>query len=567
MTGLPATPPLPPAGRGDWARLLALLLALILLPTLAQAHAVLMESSPADGARVERPPAEIRLRFNEPVTPVAIHAFGPGGALVLPGPAVASDDALRVPLPPLPATPGPYTVSYRVTSGDGHPVAGSLLFGVGMTPERPEQAEERGRNLALLAAMAARALHYGSLLAAAGGGLFLALVAPGAAFRTGRDWAPLSRLSRLRVTVALAALAVPLNLGLTGALLIGESPLALLTPEAWRAVLASTGGTSAAIALSGLALLAVGLWRNRTGVGGTLTLLLGALIAIGALTVTGHAATAPPSWLAAPLVGLHGLTAAFWLGALGPLRAILRHAPALEAARLVRRFSHGAVWVVALLIVAGTGLSALQIIDPDRIGSTAYGQFWLVKMIGVALLLGLASVNRLWLTPALENGARAARERANRLLSLSVTLEVAVMGLVVLLTAALGTTPPPRTLVKPVIEAPVGYSSVATAKGRQAVIDLDPARVGTNRLTLHLAQPDGDPFDPKELSVELSQPAAGIEPLSRRPTHSGPGVYRLDGLTLPLAGRWDIRVDALIDDFEKAIFRASLTVGEQGPDK
>jgi copper transport protein len=534
---------------------------LLALPTLAQAHAVLMESNPADGARVERPPAEIRLRFNEPVTPVAIHAIGPGGALILPGPTVASDDALRVPLPPLPVTPAPYTIRYRVTSGDGHPVAGSLLFGVGMTPERPEQTEARGRNLALLAAMAARALHYGSLLAAAGGGLFLALVAPGAAFRTGRDWAPLGRLARLRLTIALAALAVPLNLGLTGALLIGESPLALLTPEAWWAALASTGGTSAAIALSGLALLAVGLWRNRTGIGGTITLLLGALVAVGALTATGHAATAPPAWLAAPLVGLHGLTAAFWLGALGPLRAILRHAPALEAARLVRRFSHGSVWAVALLIVAGVGVSALQISDPDRIGSTAYGQIWLVKMVGVALLLGLATVNRLWLTPALENGARAARERANRLLSLSVTVEIALMALVVLLTAALGTTPPPRALVKPVIEAPVGYSSVATAKGRQAVIGLDPARVGLNRLTLHLAQADGSPFDPKELSVELSQPAAGIEPLSRRPTRTGPGAFALDGLTLPVNGRWELRVDALIDDVDTAVFRASLPLG------
>ncbi|MFD1624978.1 copper resistance protein CopC [Azospirillum griseum] len=554
-------------------RRLVCLVALLLMPGSAFAHAVLLESSPVDGARLDRPPAELRLRFNEPVTPVALHAFGPAGALALPGPAQASDSDLRVPLPPLPTTPGAYTLSYRVTSADGHPVAGSLIFGVGVTPERPEQAEERGRNRTLLAAMAARALHYGSLLAAAGGGLFLALVAPGAAYRiqtargsgaggTGTSWAPLARLARQPMTLAIALLAVPLNLGLTGAVLIGETPLALLTADAWRVVLASTGGLSAAIALAGLALLALGQWRNRSGTGGGLFLMAGALVAVGALTTTGHAATAPPTALSAPLVGLHALTAAFWLGALAPLRAILRHAPALEAARLVRRFSTLAVAAVALLLLAGLGLSVVQITAPDRVGSTVYGQIWLLKMAGVAALLGLATVNRWRLTPTLERGGRAERERANRLLRLSITTEVALMGLVVMLTAGLGTTPPPRTIAaKPVADAPIGYSSVTAAKGRQAVIGLDPARVGPNRLTIHLTQADGGPFDPKELVVELSQPAAGIEPLTRRPTRTGPGAFALDGLILPVKGRWELRIDALIDDFDKAIFRASLPVG------
>ncbi len=564
-------------------RRLVCLAVLLLMPGSAFAHAVLLESSPADGARLDRPPAELRLRFNEPVTPVALHAFGPAGALALPGPAQAGDSDLRVPLPPLPTTPGAYTLSYRVTSADGHPVAGSLIFGVGVTPERPERAEERGRNRTLLAAMAARALHYGSLLAAAGGGLFLALVAPGAAYRiqtargisaggisaggtgaggAGTGWAPLGRLARQPTTLAIALLAIPLNLGLTGAVLIGETPLALLTADAWRVVLASTGGLSAAIALAGLALLALGQWRNRSGTGGGLFLMAGALVAVGALTTTGHAATAPPAALSAPLVGLHALTAAFWLGALAPLRAILRHAPALEAARLVRRFSTLAVAAVALLLLAGLGLSVVQITDPDRVGSTVYGQIWLLKMAGVAALLGLATVNRWRLTPTLERGGRAERERANRLLRLSITTEVALMGVVVALTAGLGTTPPPRTLAaKPVADAPIGYSSVATAKGWQAAIGLDPARVGPNRLTIHLTQADGGPFDPKELVVELSQPAAGIEPLTRRPTRTSPGAFAIDGLILPVNGRWDLRIDALIDDFDKAIFRASLPVG------
>ncbi|CAO3416319.1 hypothetical protein [Azospirillum doebereinerae] len=529
------------------------LLLTLLFPLPAWAHAVLLEASPADGARVERLPADIRLRFNEPVSPVAVHAFGPGGALTLPGPALAADEELRIPLPGNGAAePGTYTVSYRVTSGDGHPVAGSLLFGVGVAPERPQPAGEPDATLRI-GALLARALHYGSLLAAAGGALFVALVAPNQTLPIGRSRVPLARVARLPQLAAVAALAVPLNLAMAGALLTDGSPLAL---DSWRAALTSTSGASAGIALAGLALLALGLWTQRRA-----ALLAGALVTVAALAATGHAATAPPRGLAGPLVALHGVAAAFWLGALPPLLAVLRHAPALDSARLVRRFSRGALAAVAALVLAGVGLSLLQLADPAAIAGTVYGQLWLAKMVGVALLLGLASVNRLRLTPALETGSRSARDHARRLLSLSVASEMVVMGLVVALTAGLGTTPPPRALARPVADADPGYTAVTMTKGRQAVVGIDVARVGPNGLTLHLAQPDDTPFDPKELVVELSLPAAGIEPILRRPGRTAPGVYRLDGLTLPVAGRWEVKIDALVDDFEKAVFRVTLPVG------
>lgn len=543
--------------RAPLARLgLLAILALLLLPGLAHAHAVLVEASPADGARVETLPAEVRLRFNEPVSPVAIHAFGPDGALVLPGPATAADGGLTVPLPAGDVRTGTYTVSYRVTSEDGHPVAGSLLFGVGIVPERPEQAGERGRDATLAVTALARALHYGSLLAAAGGALFVTLVAPGQTLPRDRKRVTLADAVRLPLLIGLAALAVPLNLGMAGVMLTGESPLALFGLDSWRAVLASTAGPSAGLALAGLALLAIGLRLDQRW-----ALLAGALVAVGALAATGHAATAPPRGLAAPLVALHGVTAAFWLGSLAPLRLVLRHAPGMEAAQLVRRFSRGGLIAVAGLALAGLGLSLLQIVDPAAIGTTVYGQIWLAKMLGVALLLGLASLNRLRLTPALQDGTRANRDRARRLLTLSITSEMVLMALVLLLTAGLGTTPPPRALAQPASEAATGYTSVVTAKGRQMVVTVDPARTGVNRVTLHLAQADGTPFDPKELTLEIAQPDAGIERITRRLIRTGPGAYRLDGLTLPIAGRWEVRIDALIDDFEKAVFRMPLPVG------
>ncbi|MDQ2105145.1 copper resistance CopC family protein, partial [Azospirillum isscasi] len=189
----------------------ALMLMLLAAPALA--HAVLVDSAPEDGARLDRPPAEAVLRFNEPVRPVAVTLIGPGGVeLPLPAPPSAGDGALRVALPGGLAQ-GTHVLSYRVSSGDGHPVAGSILFGIGAEPERPAQADGATPPATLLAAAAVRALHYGSLLAAVGGGLFLVLVA-------GR-WSPLNRRLRpgLCLGIGIAALVAVLNAGLAGQVL------------------------------------------------------------------------------------------------------------------------------------------------------------------------------------------------------------------------------------------------------------------------------------------------------------------------------------------------------------
>jgi copper transport protein len=55
-------------------------------------------------------------------------------------------------------------------------------------------------------------------------------------------------------------------------------------------------------------------------------------------------------------------------------------------------------------------------------------------------------------------------------------------------------------------------------------------------------------------------PAAGIEPLVRVPERKGEGRYALARVDLPTFGRWSIRVDALISDFEKVIFTTEVPI-------
>ena len=102
---------------------------------LAFAHAIVLESTPGAGARLDRAPAAVVLRFNSRiekrlsrVTLEQGRAQGPRQPLAV-DPTSGGADRLVIPLPPQGA--GSYVVRYRVLSTDGHITEGVLRFTVG----------------------------------------------------------------------------------------------------------------------------------------------------------------------------------------------------------------------------------------------------------------------------------------------------------------------------------------------------------------------------------------------------------------------------------------------------
>lgn len=109
-------------------------LALLLSPAAAWAHAHLDRSAPAAGAALPEAPKEVAIWFTEAVEPKfsAIEVRDAKGALVNDGGAsgVAGNTAqLQVKLKPL--TAGTYTVKWRVLSVDTHRSQGDFTFRVG----------------------------------------------------------------------------------------------------------------------------------------------------------------------------------------------------------------------------------------------------------------------------------------------------------------------------------------------------------------------------------------------------------------------------------------------------
>ena len=114
--------------RGGAALIGGLLLVLVGAGPVA-AHNRLRSSDPGDGSTVARTPAAVVLTLDQP--PVAmgtrVVVTGPGGGSVSRGAPELVDQTVRQPLAGG-APAGRYTVEWRVTSADGHPISGRFSF-------------------------------------------------------------------------------------------------------------------------------------------------------------------------------------------------------------------------------------------------------------------------------------------------------------------------------------------------------------------------------------------------------------------------------------------------------
>ena len=94
----------------------------------ASAHNVLKSTSPADGKKVARPPSSVVLTFDEPAIALGTKLVitGPKGPVQIGKPSLVDNTVTQDLQPGSPA--GAYTVDWRITSADGHPISGGFTF-------------------------------------------------------------------------------------------------------------------------------------------------------------------------------------------------------------------------------------------------------------------------------------------------------------------------------------------------------------------------------------------------------------------------------------------------------
>jgi copper transport protein len=511
-------------------RLIAGLVALLSVLCFASgvsAHASLVSMEPADSSVLAQAPKTVQLRFNEAVAPAVIRLIDAEGRTRDDASVRADGDTIVITLPDhLPR--GTQLISYRVISADGHPVGGSLVFSIGTVTGTTETPANAGSVNGLI--WLARIGVYLGLFAGIGGTFFVSWI--------GQARAGSSVIAAALIVGLMSAAA---SLGLQGVDLLNIPLGGLFTAAPWKAAVATSLFQSLLIAVAAMIAAIVAL---RSRVAGTAAMLSAfALAGVGlSLAVSGHAATAPPQWLTRPTVFLHGVGVAFWIGALAPLVAMARQ-PAAALLPVLNRFSRAAVPVVGALVLTGLTLAIVQLESFRALIETKYGIILSIKLTLVVVLLGLAALNRFRLTPAL-----AADPANTKPLVRSILAECVVVAGILAVVAGWRFTPPPRALTA-AVETPLALHLHTENAMFQVLIS--PGRAGTDRFVLQLMTGDGSPLAAKEATLILSLPERGIEPLERAATLGADGYWSAGNVPVPYPGRWHIRIDALVTDFEK----------------
>ncbi len=568
-----------PADTGRRWRLATALSSAVLLALLwvlaaagpAAGHAVLVETTPSDGERLPEAPAEVLLRFDEPVdVPTGgVRVFDADAVRVDAGEAdTGSAEVVGVTLPAsLPE--GGYVVVYRVVSTDSHPIAGVLRFTVGDAPAVDDATvgelfDPSTGTVLRIGAGLLRTVVYASTLLAAGAVAFAWLVAV-----RPRDRSRALTLGHRAVVAAVASsvLAVPVQ----GSAVAGVGLLDALVQPVLGEVLTSSFGTSTVLRTAALAALLT-LWRvpDRR---------LPAVAALGAVAAAsfaldGHQRTVEPVALLMASDVLHLVSAAVWSAGLLLVAAALGDGPAHDpvgVARLVRRFSDVALVSLLALSAAGVAMAVPLVGSVGALWSTSYGVTLLVKLGAVAVVLVVAAYNRRALVPAVVAAAtpagasidappdRDTSSRAWARLRGTLTVEVVLVVVVLGVTAALVTQRPAaeQAGLRGIYEASAALTDDLTLD-----LVVDPNRVGLNQVHVYVLDAVGQPSaEVEDLAFELTYVEEGIGPIPIEPFFAGPGHWIANTDAFTFAGNWEVRVVAGIDRFTEASVTVTVPVG------
>lgn len=522
-------------GRGLAAVGLSLFMALslVMLAGPASAHAVLESSNPRPDAVLAAPPGTVTLSFDEPVSllPGSLRVYDPDGERIDRGDVGHPDghgERVSVQLRSVHAH-GSYLVSWRVVSADSHPVSGAFTFAVGKAgaaPPSPHDTSSTGISVGLAIA---RWIGY------AGSALLVGISLIVAWF-----WSEGWRQRRVRRLVvaggALLAVGAVADLLLKGPYDAALGLGSITDGALLREVLGSTYGhaTVTRLVLVGLALVLFRLRPPSRPVASVLALAFGLSFAFA-----GHAAAGSGRTLAAINDTVHVVSASAWLGGLVLVLV------AIDSVAVVQRFSRLAVGAVLLLVATGLWQAARQVGSWAALRHTTYGHELLVKLLVIALVLGIAAGSRalVW---------RAEAGQPARIRSL-VLAETVGLGIVLGITSALVATEPAKTAYHP------SASGQLTLVGDTVQVSAIP--VGDRQMELHVYVFDkaGQPSDPKEITATVSLPSKQLGPLPVTLAVAGPG-HRQGTVAVPVAGQWRLAVTVRTTAIDEATGYVTLPI-------
>lgn len=221
-----------------------------------------------------------------------------------------------------------------------------------------------------------------------------------------------------------------LSFSVQGATLTGDSS-GMTDPEMLGLLWSTSVGTALTFRVVGLGLVIFGLLVGRLWLS-----MFGGVLAIWSFGQVGHIASLDGLLPDMALV-LHLIAVAFWIGILTPLRHLASsRATWGEATEIGHRFGRIASVTVPLLIIAGGYMSFMLVGSVTALIGTSYGQALILKVLCVAVLLGLAAANKLRFIP----GLQAKDPKAARHLKTAISVEWVAILAILAVTATLTST-------------------------------------------------------------------------------------------------------------------------------
>src|SRR5216683_608658 len=541
----------------------AWLVAVLLAPATAFAHANLERAEPASGTQLDQPPRQLQLFFSEAVD----SSFSRVQLLNAQRDAVDRGDSHVAPNDPrslLVSLPdqlpnGVYTVSWRTLSAvDGHTVNGAFPLIVGPIPAEGIAATSAATSQAQFAPETAVGRWWFSLAACA---LFGTLLSWRFVFRPlfGRSnpaalAVAAARSKRLAVISGIVLLVGTLFVAVAQASAAADVPLWGVFGQPLFDLL-SRGRFAA-------------LWWTRLA-------LVATALALVTSSLNSHAAALlSGAYLAVAVDWLHFSGVAAWIGGLFSLIYVLPGAVRASQAmgdrvlaQAVARFSQMALIAVGVIVATGTFQAWLEVGSWEGFVQTAYGLSVTIKIALLALMLGLAAFNLLIVRPGLARravtGSASASALARRF-ALAVRGEAA-LALVVLLVAAVltGFSPAREELARGGDLQGGAVDRQVNASGLSARIQISPAVLGINRLAVQLPGSDPAQVERVQLTFTFLDAELGSQPVVLPHSTSAADTWETTSPLLSQAGTW--QAEMLVRRTEQDDARTALRFLVAGP--
>ena len=429
------------------------LIALLVVPAAASAHALPIESSPSPGASVAGAPPAITVTFSEPLNrPLSTLTLTTSRGVVVRSTLTSDGPATLVLRPARRLARGVYDVRWHtVSADDGHSVQGTYSFGVRAAVVGPAVSAAPG---ALADGGWLRALldatFDGALILFCGGIFCAALLSrrgePGGwlvpdGSPVADDGASEVGRRQWRVTIAIGGAAALFSIVAT--LADAAHAGGGISGRALHDYLFSDAAGYVRVAVPVLLLASVAIaargaprWASAP-----------AVLALAAVAAGGHSSSARLSGVAFTADLVHLVAASVWLGGIAMIAIAwvprLRSLGAAGRRRIVEvvlpRFGAVALPAFLALVVAGVLNAATELGSPRALWSTSYGRVLLAKTALVGLAAALSYAHALRLRPRLLAAGRrydvALERRHWRLLATEPILGVGIVVAAALLLA------------------------------------------------------------------------------------------------------------------------------------